>query len=164
MTRFAVRGIPTEHADRLRQGGPDANGQAPLSTTAQGGANPCRHCLQLIGDGDAKLILAYRPFEAAQPYAETGPIFLHGTPCPRYEGDTLPAWFAYLQPALIRGYDREDWIRYDTGQVVPGPDLASACEKILSDSTVAYVHIRSKFNCFQCRVDRAGRAAEISKP
>jgi len=25
----------------------------------------------------------------------------------------------------------------------------------LADDTVAYVHIRSKFNCFQCRVERA---------
>ena len=27
--------------------------------------------------------------------------------------------------------------------------------RILADPTVAYVHVRSKFNCFQCRVDRA---------
>ena len=155
MTKFSVRGISTEHVDRLRHGGLDANGQPPLVSRAQAGANPCRHCLQLIEDGDEKLILSYRPFEAAQPYAETGPIFLHRTACPRYEGDSLPPWFAYLQPAIIRGYDHEDWIRYDTGQVVPGPELATTCEKILSDSTVAYAHIRSKFNCFQCRVDRA---------
>ena len=155
MTKIFVRGIPSEHVDRLRRGGPDANGQPPLVRKAQAGGNPCRHCLQLIEDGDEKLILSYRPFKTAQPYAEAGPIFLHRTECPRYEGESLPPWFAYLQPAIIRGYDHEDWIRYDTGQVVSGPDLATTCEKVLSDSNVAYVHIRSKFNCFQCRVDRA---------
>jgi len=38
---------------------------------------------------------------------------------------------------------------------VPGAQLAAACERILADATIAYVHVRSKFNCFQCRVDRA---------
>jgi hypothetical protein len=39
--------------------------------------------------------------------------------------------------------------------VVAGSDLAAECVRILTDADVAYVHIRSKFNCFQCRVDRA---------
>jgi len=100
-------------------------------------------------------VLAYRPFDDLQPYAETGPIFLHKRSCARYESDALPAWFDFMEAALIRGYGADDWIRYDTGDVVPGPQLTAACLKILGDDTVAYVHIRSKFNCFQCRVDRA---------
>ena len=154
ITRFAVTGIPSEHVDRLRRGGPDANGQRLIVRRAETRANPCRHCLQHIKAGDEKLVLSYRPFDTVQPYAETGPIFLHRTACQRYESEHLPTWFAHLQPALIRGYDHEDWIRYDTGQVVPGAELASVCEKLLNDTTVAYIHIRSKFNCFQCRVDR----------
>lgn len=152
---FRVSGIPTGEYERLRHGGGDAHGQAPQLRTAEGGANPCRHCLGLIADGDQKLVLAYRPFPRAQPYAEIGPIFLHQTRCERYDSDTMPAWFAFLDPAAIRGYGAEDWIRYDTGQVVRGRELAGACESILSDESVAYVHIRSKFGCFQCRVDRA---------
>lgn len=149
-----VRGIPTEHAERLRQGAPDANGQPALARTAEGGANPCRHCLQLIRDGEQKLVLAYRPFAATQPYAETGPIFLHKAPCTRYDSDALPPWFAFLDPAAVRGYGADDWIRYDTGQIVRGPEIASACERIFADASVAYVHIRSKFGCFQCRVEQ----------
>lgn len=68
---------------------------------------------------------------------------------------TLPAWFDFLEPAVVRGYDGDDWIRYDTGQVVPGPQIDATCRQILADDTVKYVHVRSKFNCFQCRVDRA---------
>jgi hypothetical protein len=152
---LSVNGIPTEHAEHLRARGADANGQAPLVRMAEGPANPCRHCLELIAEGESRLVLGYRPFEAAQPYAECGPIFLHARSCGRYQRDTLPEWFAFLDPAIVRGYDRNDWIRYDTGDVVRGVDLAAACVRILEDPTVAYVHIRSKFNCFQCRVDRA---------
>lgn len=153
--KLSVRGISSDISRALREGGPDAHGQAPVLRLAAGGANPCRHCLQLIADGEHKLVLAYRPFDRLQPYAEVGPIFLHKQDCPAYAAHHLPPWFAYLQPAIIRGYGQDDWIRYDTGDVVPGAGLQAACENILADDSIAYVHIRSKFNCFQCRVDRA---------
>lgn len=153
--KLAVRGIDTGFVESIRAGGPDANGQAALSRKAVGLANPCRHCLQLIAEGDDMLVLAHRPFDGVQPYAELGPIFLHRHACQRYEGERLPAWFAHLQPALVRGYDVNDWIRYETGDVVAGSQLPAACERILGHADVAYVHIRSRFNCFQCRVDRA---------
>lgn len=149
-----VRGIETEVYERLRTGGADAHGQPALVRAAEGAANPCRHCLGLIASGEPKLIAAYRPFDAPQPYAETGPIFLHQSACARYDGSALPAWFAFLDPAAIRGYDADHWIRYDTGRIVRGGELTTACAAILADDGIAYVHIRSKFGCFQCRVDR----------
>lgn len=152
-----VTGISSDQAEHYRRGGADANGQPPLVTIAGGGRNPCRHCLGLIADGEAMLVLNYRPFAGApQPYAESGPIFLHQAQCPRYDSADLPAWFAGLDPAAIRGYGANDWIRYETGQIVRGPELADAARSILTHESVAYVHIRSKFGCFQCRVDRDG--------
>jgi Protein of unknown function (DUF1203) len=152
--QLAIRGITTDEVRRIQQGGGDANGQPALTRAAEGLANPCRHCLELIAPGDDKLVLAYRPFATPQPYAETGPIFLHKRTCDRYESDAMPSWFDFMEPAIIRGYDGDDWIRYDTGDVVAGKDLASAARRILADPTIAYVHIRSKYNCFQCRVER----------
>ena len=38
-------------------------------------------------------------------------------------------------------------------------ELTAECEEILGNSEVAYVHIRSKFNCFQCRVDRGNQSS-----
>jgi Protein of unknown function (DUF1203) len=138
----------------MRSGGPDANGQAAVVRTAEGTANPCRHCLELIAPGEEKLILVYRPFDKVQPYAEMGPIFLHQRACIRYIGNDLPGWLRHLQPAIIRGYDHNDWIRYETGEVVPGEELSNACQKILKGPASVFVHIRSKFNCFLCQVDR----------
>lgn len=87
------------------------------------------------------LILAYRPFDPpAQPYAETGPIFL---------------LVQISRSAAIRGYGADGWIGYATGQIVRGGALTKASASILSDAETAYVHIRSKLGCFQCRVDRA---------
>ncbi|MCG8590211.1 MAG: DUF1203 domain-containing protein [Proteobacteria bacterium] len=153
--QLAVRGIPTDEVEAIWRGEPDANGQPALARSAEGVANPCRHCLDLIREGETKLVLAYRPFDELQPYAETGPIFLHQARCRRYVSEALPGWFEFLDPAVVRGYSEDHWIRYDTGDVVSGGDLDAVCRSILRDETVAYVHIRSKYNCFQCRVDRA---------
>jgi hypothetical protein len=152
---LVVRGIPTDQVERIRAGGSDANGKPALTRIAEGVANPCRHCLGLILEGEEKLVLAYRPFTGLHPYAETGPIFLHKRPCEPYASDRLPGWFDYLDPAIVRGYGSDDWIRYDTGRVVAGPGLTDACRRILDDGTIAYVHVRSRFGCFQCRVDRS---------
>lgn len=149
-----IRGIPTDECERIRRGGMDANGQPALVRVAEGLRNPCRHCLGLIAEGEEKLVLAYRPFDTLHPYAEAGPIFLHAQPCDRYESEAVPPWFDYLDPAILRGYGEDHWIRYDTGNVVRGKDITQACENILGDSSVAYMHVRSKYNCFQCRVDR----------
>ncbi len=152
--QLAITGIPTDHADHLRRGGADANHQPPVRTVADGGRNPCRHCLGLIAPGAPMLIVGYRPFVAPQPYAEVGPIFLHAESCPRYRGAALPAWFAHLTPAIIRGYDATDTIAYATGDVIDGPAIAARAAAILADPAIAYVHVRSKFNCFQVRIDR----------
>ena len=91
--RLRVRGIPTEEHERLRRGGPDAHGQAPLIERVEGGRSPCRHCLGIIAEGENKMVLAYRPFAGSpQPYSETGPIFLHHDECPRCDSEALPNW------------------------------------------------------------------------
>jgi hypothetical protein len=155
MLKLAVKGIDTVEANRLKGGGLDANGLPAIVKRAEGLANPCRHCLQLIAEGDDKLVLAYRPFEGLQPYAEVGPIFLHRRTCSRYEDHVLPAWFAHLQPALVLGYGHDDWMRYERGGVVQGMQLGDLCRATLGDPEVSYVHIRSRYGCFQCRVERA---------
>lgn len=152
--KLSVCGISGEETIKFRKLESDANGQRPVEMISDGKSNPCRHCLGLIVKGDAMLLLGYRPFDEIQPYAETGPIFLHKDVCERYDSDAMPAWFDHFDPAIIRGYNERNHIRYDTGKAVPGKALATACQDILSDTSVAYVHIRSKFNCFQCRVDR----------
>ena len=150
-----VQGILTSEVIRLRNGGEDAHGFHPEVHVTTGSANPCRHCLQLIEEGEKKLVLAYMPFSKRQPYAEVGPIFLHQSDCPHYSANEFPGWFSFLDPAILRGYDENDWILYETGTVVNGPEIEGACINILKNKEVKYIHVRSKYNCFQCKVERA---------
>lgn len=73
--------IPTETVRVCQAGGPDANGQSPEQMISDSDGNPCRHCLRMIPQGAAMLVMAHRPFPTLQPYAELGPIFLCADAC-----------------------------------------------------------------------------------
>lgn len=146
--------IPTEVVRAYQSGGRDANGQMPEHHISDGDGNPCRHCLQMIPKGAGMLVLAHRPFPAAQPYAEIGPIFLCADLCAAGGGGDLPK-ILDSPDYILRGYSAENRIVYGTGAVVALGDLIAAAGARLADPQVAYVHIRSaRNNCFQVRVDR----------
>jgi len=149
--------MPTETVRALQAGGPDANGQIPERHVSDGDGVPCRHCQQDVEAGESYLILNYRPFPAAQPYAESGPIFLHADACPRYpEVSDLPPVLAARKLILIKGYNAQDRIVYGTGSLVTPQDLTAIASGILARDDVAYVHARSAYNnCFQVRIERA---------
>ena len=91
MPSIAFAAMPTSDAEVLWGGGADAYGHQPETMVSDGPGHPCRHCLRNIDAGEELFVFAYRPFPELQPYAETGPIFLHKTPCKRYEAkEVLP--------------------------------------------------------------------------
>ena len=157
MSKLRFLAMPTETARAFQAGIQDANGQTPEPHIAQGAGNPCRHCLTEIAEGDRFLIFAYRPFPAAQPYAEVGPVFLHAATCARHaESAETPAMFLERERLLLRGYGEDDRIVYGTGQVVPTGELASAAATLLERPEIAYAHVRSASNnCYQCRIERS---------
>lgn len=146
--------IPTDVVRGLQAGGPDANGQVPERAVADGGSNPCRHCLGMIPDGAEMLVLAHRPFPAPQPYAEVGPIFLCADACAAGGGEALPAMLA-APDYIVRGYGTDDRIVYGTGGVVATGFIPERAQELFEDARVAYLHVRSaRNNCYQCRIDR----------
>jgi len=151
-----ITALSTEITRQLQNGGLDAHDQPPERAISDGGGNPCRHCLRYIPKGAEMLILAHRPFDTAQPYAETGPIFLCADQCTRHDSGALPEVLTSAPDYLIKGYNSEDRIVYGTGIVVPQAQMLQQAEIILADERVAYVHIRSsRNNCYQARIDPA---------
>lgn len=154
MIRFVA--LPTEEARALQAGGPDAHGQIPERQISDGKGVPCRHCLTRVAAGEPYLVLAYRPFKRDQPYAETGPIFLHADACPRFEGgDEIPEILTERPEFVMRGYDARDRIVYESCAVVAGDRLADEAERLLALSGVEYLHVRARAStCYQCRIER----------
>lgn len=156
MSKIQFSSMPSEQAEAYRSGAADAYGHPPEVHVSTGDGIPCRHCLNYVAEGDSYLILAYRPFPHAQPYAETGPIFLHAQRCERYpETDRIPPMALSKEPRLLKGYGANDRIVYGTGEIVASTKLAAVASKILARDDVSYVHVRSALNnCFSCRIDR----------
>jgi hypothetical protein len=148
--------LPTDDVRALQRGGPDAYGFTPERKISDGDGVPCRHCLRDVAAGEEYLILAYRPFPALQPYAETGPIFLHARECERAEeGASLPEMLS-SRDYIVRGYGADDRIVYGTGAVVPTAEVAARAEALFERDDVAYLHMRSaRNNCYQVRIERA---------
>jgi hypothetical protein len=157
LTTLRFLGLPTSEVRALQSGNLDANGQVPERRQSDGGGNPCRHCLEDIEAGEEMLVLSYRPFPTPQPYAEVGPIFLHGRRCGGYPAQAQPpSMFLARQQMLIRGYSCDNRIKYGTGRIVATTDLAEECVAVIQEPDIAYVHLRSASNnCYQCRVERA---------
>ncbi|SMF52275.1 Protein of unknown function [Xaviernesmea oryzae] len=152
---IAFIAMPTKDAAHLWNGGADAYGHRPETKVSDGPGHPCRHCLKNIDAGQELLVLAYRPFPDLQPYAETGPIFLHKEPCERYAAqEVLPPMLSSTD-YIVRGYGRDDRIVYGSGAVTPTEKIASRAAELLARDDIAYVHVRSaRNNCYQCRIDK----------
>ena len=157
MTAIRFLALPTEEVRALQQGGPDAYGREPERRVSDGSGIPCRHCLTEVPAGEDYLILAHRPFSSLQPYAETGPIFLHAKPCERHpESTTTPEMFLGWERLLVKGYSADERIVYGTGGVVETERVAAVAADILKRPDIAFVDLRSaRNNCFQARVVRA---------
>jgi hypothetical protein len=150
------KAMPTDEVRALQAGAPDAYGMTPERKISDGDGVPCRHCLRNVRAGESYLILAHRPFPELQPYAETGPIFLHAGPCQRAEeSDVLPELFRPTPDYILRGYGHDDRIVYGTGAVVPTHHICGRAHELLGRDDIAYLHMRSaRNNCYQCRIER----------
>ncbi|MBX4889935.1 DUF1203 domain-containing protein [Rhizobium bangladeshense] len=157
MTAIRFVAMPTSDAEHLWNGGRDAYDRLPETMVSDGDGNPCRHCLKNIDEGEELLVFAYRPFQELQPYAETGPIFLHKQPCRRYTAEEVQPPMLTMSPDfIVRGYSANDRIIYGTGAVTDFDRIPAYAETLLARGDIAYVHVRSaRNNCFQCRIEKA---------
>lgn len=155
LIRFVA--MPTADARAFQSGAADAYNNKPERQISDGTDILCRHCLRPVAAGEPYLTLAYRPFATLQPYAETGPIFLHADPCDRAAGgDVLPPMFLATPDYILRGYGHDDRIVYGTGSVVETQRICARAHELLERGDVAYVHMRSaRNNCYQLRIERA---------
>ncbi|MDE1996612.1 MAG: DUF1203 domain-containing protein, partial [Rhizobiaceae bacterium] len=132
MSAIAFNAMPTSDAEMIWNGGLDAYGQLPETMISDGPGHPCRHCLRNIDAGEALYVFAYRPFPELQPYAETGPVFLHKASCSRYEAEEiLPPVLASGRDFIVRGYGENNRIVYGTGAVTPTNDIAAYATDLL---------------------------------
>ena len=149
---FRVVPLPTEIAETARAtaagGRPDHKiVVAPSATTA-----PCRHCLRWAEPGESMILFPYQSIAAGQPYAESGPIFVHQEACERYANvETLPA--AFRRGRVVRAYNAQNEI---VAGEVPDADPEPVIDAMLAQAQIAFLHLRSlTHGCYTMKIERA---------
>lgn len=155
MTKIKFLPLPTDKVSGLRNGARDAYDCLPEHALSAGAGYPCRHCLNFIPEGSGMLILAYRPFDRAQPYAETGPIFLCADACDPWSGTGVPP-ILESPDYLLKGYTADQRIRYGTGKIVAKSEIVAYAAELLDNDDISFIDVRSaRNNCFQVRIVRS---------
>lgn len=154
MSPFRVAAIPTEVAEQVRATGKSPNYGFPAHREIAAGRAPCRHCLQLIRQGQEELLLfTYDPFrELGQPPLP-GPVYIHAKQCPRHpNGDVIPE--AYRGRLLtLEAFGNERALLKEI-RVSNGVEQKVA-EDLFHDPEVQYVNVRStEAGCFLFRLER----------
>lgn len=148
--------LPSAAVAEIRATGRDSYGNPVERHVSDGEVYPCRHCLGVVPKGAGYLILAHRPFQSQNAYAETGPIFLCEALCKRAEKTATTPAILRSPDYIVRGYDAAERIVYGTGHVIPTDGIADYAAELLRNPAIAFVDVRSAMNnCYQCRVRRA---------
>lgn len=125
----------------------------PVKIVRDGRPHQCRVCLRLSSPDEGVLLLAHKPFESSQPYAESGPIFIHERECKPYSNPAdYPSEFP-KSAVVLRGYSDEDAII--DAQAVGDQKVEDVIKELFSNQKIAYLHARNLgYGCYMFRIDR----------
>jgi Protein of unknown function (DUF1203) len=152
---LAISALPEMDLERIRTNGTDDFGNLLVPRVDEAGGSPLRCCLEESRPGELIVLLAYRPFPSAGPYAEVGPVFCHATACGGYTTPRqYPKAFAHRRQ-LLRAYDHDQRI-CEGIQAKDGEQALQLLTWMLSSGDVAFVHSRNvEWGCYMFSATRA---------
>jgi len=158
MSGYRVVALGQQTADEVRRSLRAPGYGHPAHVEMASGSGPCRLCLEPFRTGEEERVLfTYNPFRSQAGMPCPGPIFVHKTPCSRYEGSGFPSALLGL-PLTLEGYDHRGLALLRVG-VSGDPD--GSMEEVLSKPQVAYAHIRNtEAGCFIARIERVDAGSQ----
>ena len=162
---FRVHAIPSRTLEEIRLAGHDQFGNELIAIIDDEGGAPLRCCLRRSTPGEPVYLIAHRPFTTPGPYAETGPVFVHASPCPGYrETGEYPAGYRDWPTMVFRPYRHHatlncDAIAYDAIAMGEGPTAEKVISSIFADPTIKFIHTRNVHaGCFMFAITRTDEA------
>jgi hypothetical protein len=124
-----------------------------LSVLRDGQPHQCRVCLHLSKPDEGVILMAHSPFASKQPYAETGPVFIHERECMPYrQVDIYPPEFPH-KAVVLRAYDECDAIV--GAEVVGERNVECVIAELFESQAITYLHARNlAYGCFMFRIER----------
>lgn len=150
---FRIVPLPTEVAEAARRAVKAGAMDHALMMADSPTGYPCRHCLRFAQPGERVILFPYAAISPGHPYSESGPIFVHAEPCPRYATTReFPADFR--KGRAMRAYNSKfDMI---DAEVVNGNEPELVIEKLFQNPETAFVDARSVTRgCYTFRIGRA---------
>jgi hypothetical protein len=153
MCSYRIQGIADSIANVARESMKSPQYGHPVHAETATGYGPCRLCLQTFQTGtEQRLLFTYQPFTDPNALPAPGPVFIHRSPCERYDGPELPEALRPL-PLVLEGYgpDGQPVVQRRVGM----SPFEAALESVFERAEVRYAHLRNaEAGCFIARVDR----------
>jgi hypothetical protein len=155
MTKSTYRIIPLAQsiASAARRTRIDQFGNR-LSVLRDGQPHQCRVCLELSKPDEGVILFAHSPFATQQPYAETGPVFIHERESTPYKNiDQYPPQFPH-RAVVLRAYNCEDAIV--DAEAVGEREVEQVIAELFEREEIAYLHARNlAYGCFMFAINRS---------
>jgi hypothetical protein len=148
---YRVIALRQETADEVRATLKAPGYGHPAHVEVASGTGPCRLCLRPFRKREEERVLfTYNPFPDEAELPSPGPVFVHKSSCPRFEGAGFPLELRGL-PLTLEGYDARG-----VALVRAKGDDPDACARdVLARPGVAYAHARhGEAGCFVARIER----------
>jgi hypothetical protein len=122
------------------------------------GWEPLRCCLAFPSPGEEIALISYSPFRTSSPWSETGPVYIHPTPCAGYRMSRELPDRMRTGPKVLRTYRADGTLHYDHIMLVnEGIDLEEPIRNLLAVDEIATVHVRAVHSqCFGYSVRLSG--------
>jgi hypothetical protein len=157
-SRFAVRALPQEVADHVREHGRDPIWGHRAVTGLATGFGPCRLCLRTFDENaEERTLFTYDTYGGLAEFPQPGPVYIHADDCPRFDGDGFPRGLRALE-LTFEGVASGP--RVVALERTAGDGVEAAVERLLALPDVDYVNVRNtRAGCFVARVERPATGA-----
>ena len=115
---------------------------------------PCRVSLKDAAVGERVVLVPFTHQPADSPYRASGPVFIREAALQASPGVNDVPEQLRLRLLSVRAYDIDALMV--EADVVDGPELEPAVERLFNDPRVRYLHVHfARPGCYACRIDRA---------
>lgn len=159
MNTFKIVPLSAEYATRIRESRKDDFGNEVIEQVAKG-YGPCRVSLKPFAvNEDIRLLCSYSPFEQANAFNQSGPIFINKNEVEAYtDVHRFPPEIKADKvnfPLTLIGYSKSQKMVFT--KLVGDNDVDELIVKIFNDEPrIEYLHARNaEAACFICKIERA---------
>lgn len=155
MADFIIESLSSDLKEQLEQNIAKLHGNPVTTVIADGKPGyPCRFSLKDAKVGEALYLFSHSPFSMANPYRETGPVFVRKNAAPASLAVNEIPEIALARSIIVRAYSAAGTMV--SASPAESDEIAATIRALFQDKAVEFVHLRAVVTgCFLCEARRA---------